>query len=209
MRNETRNKAIQQRMRNPDDELELVIVASMWLTGFDCPPLHGLYLDKPMQGAALMQALTRVNRPFRDKPAGLIVDYIGIAQNLSDALRDYTRTDQDERPIGAALDAAADIVREQHGVMEGILRGYDWPQLFSPDRAGRGWTPHWASLTTSVTPCGRLICAVKGKPIWRSGSSKPSMSCYARSRSAPPCRASRTSRRYRVFPLGPGLADET
>jgi type I restriction enzyme R subunit len=132
VRNDTRNKAIQQRMREPDDELELVIVASMWLTGFDCPPLHGLYLDKPMQGAALMQALARVNRPFRDKPAGLIVDYVGITQKLSDALREYTRTDQADRPIGRDVIEATEIAREQHGVIAGILRGYDWRSvLFS------------------------------------------------------------------------------
>ena len=138
VRNESRNKAIQQRMREPDDELELVIVASMWLTGFDCPPLHGLYLDKPMQGAALMQALARVNRPFRGKPAGLIVDYIGVTQKLADALSEYTRTDQAERPIGTDVEAAAEIVREQHGVIVGILRGYDWQSvLFSGKRNAR------------------------------------------------------------------------
>jgi type I restriction enzyme, R subunit len=138
VRNESRNKAIQQRMREPDDELELVIVASMWLTGFDCPPLHGLYLDKPMQGAALMQALARVNRPFRGKPAGLIVDYIGITQKLGEALVAYSPTDQAERPIGADVEAAAEIVREQHGVITGILRGYDWRSvLFSGSSRAR------------------------------------------------------------------------
>jgi type I restriction enzyme R subunit len=125
-RNESRNKAIQQRMREPDDELELVIVTSMWLTGFDCPPLHTLYLDKPMRGAALMQAITRVNRPFRDKPAGLIVDYIGITEKLTEALAEYTRSDQQERPIGADVSEAVGVVREQHGVICQILRGYDW-----------------------------------------------------------------------------------
>src|SRR6266545_4582340 len=102
-RNESRNKAIQQRMREPDDELELVIVTSMWLTGFDCPPLHTLYLDKPMRGAALMQAITRVDRPFRDKAAGLIVDYIGITERLTEALAEYTRSDQQDRPIGTDI----------------------------------------------------------------------------------------------------------
>jgi type I restriction enzyme R subunit len=126
VRNESRNKKIQARMRDADDELELVIVASMWLTGFDCPPLHTMYLDKPMRGAALMQALARVNRPFRDKPSGLIVDYIGVTEKLTEALAEYTRTDQEERPIGADVSEAADIVREQHGVICEILRGYDW-----------------------------------------------------------------------------------
>jgi type I restriction enzyme R subunit len=138
VRNESRNKAIQQRMRDHDDELELVIVASMWLTGFDCPPLRTLYLDKLMQGAALMQALARVNRPFRDKPAGLIVDYIGVTQQLTDALSEYTRTDQDERPIGASVTEAVEVVREQHAVISGILRDYDWRDvLFSGSRTAR------------------------------------------------------------------------
>src|SRR6266508_3078792 len=111
-RNESRNKAIQQRMREPDDELELVIVTSMWLTGFDCPPLHTLYLDKPMRGAALMQAITRVDRPFRDKAAGLIVDYIGITERLTEALAEYTRSDQQDRPIGTDISEAVGVVRE-------------------------------------------------------------------------------------------------
>jgi len=116
-------------MRNPDDELELVIVASMWLTGFDCPPLHTLYLDKPMRGAALMQALARVNRPFQDKPAGLVVDYIGITEKLSEALAQYTDTDQKQRPIGTDVTEAVAMVREQHGVVCEILRGYDWRKV--------------------------------------------------------------------------------
>src|SRR5205807_4597580 len=126
------------RMCDSDDELELAIVASMWLTGFDPPPLHAMYLDKPLQGAGLMQALTRVNRPFRGKPAGLVVDYIGVAQKLTDALGEYTRTDQEERPIGGDIEKAADIVREQHAIIIGVLRGYDWRAvLFSGIRNAR------------------------------------------------------------------------
>lgn len=126
VRNPGRNKAIQRRMTNPGDELELVIVAAMWLTGFDCPPLRTLYLDKQMRGAALMQALARVNRPYGDKPAGLVVDYIGVAENLTEALAAYTHSDQAERPIGADVAEAVDAVREQHDVVCNLLRGYDW-----------------------------------------------------------------------------------
>jgi type I restriction enzyme R subunit len=126
VRNETRNKAIQKRMLDPDDQLELVILQGMWLTGFDCPPLHTLYLDKPMSGATLMQAVTRVNRPFRDKPAGLVVDYIGVTERLTDALARYTRTDQEERPVGIDVSEAVGVVREQHKVVCQILSGYDW-----------------------------------------------------------------------------------
>lgn len=126
VRNETRNKAIQKRMLEPDDELELVILQGMWLTGFDCPPLHTLYLDKPMSGATLMQAVTRVNRPFRDKPAGLVVDYIGVTEKLTEVLARYTRTDQEERPIGVDVSEAVGVVWEQHEVVCQILSGYDW-----------------------------------------------------------------------------------
>ena len=79
------------RLKNPDDLLKLVIVRDMWLTGFDAPPVHTMYVDKPMQGHGLMQAIARVNRVFRDKPGGLVVDYIGIAQNLKNALGQYFR----------------------------------------------------------------------------------------------------------------------
>ncbi|MBF0453133.1 MAG: type I restriction endonuclease subunit R, partial [Candidatus Magnetomorum sp.] len=78
------------RLKDSYDELKLVIVQSMWLTGFDAPPLHTLYIDKKMQGAALMQAIARVNRVYKDKPGGLIVDYIGIGQDLRSAMKDYT-----------------------------------------------------------------------------------------------------------------------
>jgi type I restriction enzyme R subunit len=119
-------KTIQRRAKDPDDPLELVIVQSLWLTGFDSPPLHTLYLDKRMQGAALMQALARVNRRFRDKPAGLVVDYLGVADKLTEALAEYTQTDQDSKPIGADIDEAACVVRKQHDVICGQLNGYGW-----------------------------------------------------------------------------------
>ncbi|MGV8032975.1 type I restriction enzyme subunit R domain-containing protein, partial [Mycobacterium kansasii] len=75
-------KDLKLRAKSPDDPLELVIVRDMWLTGFDAPSMHTMYLDKTMQGAGLMQAIARVNRTFRDKPGGLIVDYIGVFSNL-------------------------------------------------------------------------------------------------------------------------------
>ena len=78
------------RAKDPNDPLKLVIVRDMWLTGFDAPCMHTMYVDKPMKGHGLMQAIARVNRVFRDKPAGLVVDYIGIAQNLKNALGQYS-----------------------------------------------------------------------------------------------------------------------
>lgn len=83
-------KRLEKRFKAPDDELKLVIVRDMWLTGFDAPCVHTLYVDKPMKGHNLMQAIARVNRVFKDKQGGLVVDYIGIAQSLKAALKDYT-----------------------------------------------------------------------------------------------------------------------
>ena len=89
---------IAKRAKNPNDPLKLVIVRDMWLTGFDAPCMHTMYVDKPMKGHGLMQAIARVNRVFRDKPAGLVVDYIGIAQNLKSALGQYSPATTASRP---------------------------------------------------------------------------------------------------------------
>ena len=109
------------RFKDPASPLKLVIVRDMWLTGFDAPCLHTLYVDKPMKGHGLMQAIARVNRVFRDKPSGLVVDYIGIAAELKSALAHYSQSDQaqtgiDEgEAVGAFLDAL-DVARTQlHG----------------------------------------------------------------------------------------------
>jgi type I restriction enzyme R subunit len=126
LRRPSQTSAIQQRAKDPDDELELVIVQSMWLTGFDSPPLHTLYLDKPMQGAALMQALARVNRTFRVKQDGLLVGYAPITQSLHDALAEYTANDRDSKPVGRDVDEALAGVRDLLDVICKILAGYDW-----------------------------------------------------------------------------------
>jgi len=90
IRNKARRKGIAERFKDPADPLKLVIVRDMWLTGFDVPPLHTMYVDKPMRGHSLMQAIARVNRVFKDKPGGLIVDYLGIATDLQEAVSNYT-----------------------------------------------------------------------------------------------------------------------
>lgn len=127
VRRPAQNKSVQQRIKDPDDELELVIVQSMLLTGFDAPPLHTLYLDKPMRGAALMQALARVNRRFRGKPSGLLVGYAPVTQQLHDALAEYTDADQHRRPVGQPVDELVSQLRDLHQVMcEEILVDYDW-----------------------------------------------------------------------------------
>ncbi|MFN4054074.1 MAG: type I restriction endonuclease subunit R, partial [Alishewanella aestuarii] len=91
-------KLLEKRFKDPNDPLEIVIVRDMWLTGFDAPPVHTLYVDKPMQGHGLMQAIARTNRIWRDKPGGLVVDYIGIGEELKKAIKSYTRDSKSTRP---------------------------------------------------------------------------------------------------------------
>jgi type I restriction enzyme R subunit len=133
-------RAIKPRAKDPDDPLELVIVRDMWLTGFDAPPMHTMYLDKPMQGAGLMQAIARVNRTFRDKPGGLIVDYIGIAPNLRKALAEYSPTDRDQ--AGVPIEEMVAVMLEKHDVVRSMLHGVTWsadPTLPPDERLSQLW----------------------------------------------------------------------
>lgn len=107
------------RAKNPADELELVIVRDMWLTGFDAPSLHTMYIDKPMRGAGLMQAIARVNRTFRDKSGGLIVDLVGIATNLRQALAEYSPTDKEQ--AGVPIEEVVAVMLEKHEVITSLL----------------------------------------------------------------------------------------
>jgi type I restriction enzyme R subunit len=128
-------RVLKARAKDPEDPLELVIVRDMWLTGFDAPSLHTMYVDKPMQGAGLMQAIARVNRTFRDKPGGLIVDYIGIAQNLREALSEYSPSDQEQ--AGVPIDEIVAVMIEKHDIVCGILHRQEWtsdPMLAAEDR---------------------------------------------------------------------------
>jgi type I restriction enzyme R subunit len=118
-------KRLETRFKNPADPFKLVIVRDMWLTGFDAPCLHTMYVDKPMRGHNLMQAIARVNRVFRDKPGGLVVDYIGIANELRSALADYTEAHGKGRPTIDACEALA-ALREQIDVLHGLLHGVDY-----------------------------------------------------------------------------------
>jgi type I restriction enzyme R subunit len=106
------------------DELEIVIVRDMWLTGFDAPVMNTMYVDKPMKGHSLMQAIARVNRTFRDKEGGLIVDYIGIATNLREAVAQYTKDDQDKAGIDTS--EFATVALEKHDIVTGILAPTKW-----------------------------------------------------------------------------------
>lgn len=107
------------RYRDPSDELKLVIVRDMWLTGFDAPCMHTLYVDKPMRGHGLMQAITRINRVFGSKPAGLVVDYIGLAADLKKALKHYSNADQ--KQTGVSQDEAVHALHTQLDIMRGMF----------------------------------------------------------------------------------------
>ncbi|KAB7738426.1 HsdR family type I site-specific deoxyribonuclease [Parvibaculum sedimenti] len=120
----SRRDLLAKRAKNPDDPLRLVIVRDMWLTGFDAPSMHTMYVDKPMRGHGLMQAIARVNRVFRDKPAGLVVDYIGIAQNLKSALNQYSADDQRQAGIDEA-EAVATLI-EKFDVVKAMYHGFDY-----------------------------------------------------------------------------------
>ncbi|QKS28117.1 MAG: type I restriction endonuclease subunit R [Candidatus Accumulibacter similis] len=122
--NKARRDLLAKRARDPKDPLKLVIVRDMWLTGFDAPCMHTMYVDKPMQGHGLMQAIARVNRVFRDKPAGLIVDYIGIAQSLKSALQQYSKNDQENTGVDEAQAIA--VMMEKYEVVRDMYHGYDY-----------------------------------------------------------------------------------
>ncbi|WP_346380623.1 type I restriction endonuclease subunit R [Acidithiobacillus sp.] len=118
-------KRLEKRFKDPDDPLKVVIVRDMWLTGFDAPCAHTMYVDKPMKGHNLMQAIARVNRVFKDKPGGLVVDYIGIAAELKLALIEYTNSKGRGRPTIDAQEAM-DVLNEKISVLRGILHGFDY-----------------------------------------------------------------------------------
>ncbi|MBX3146265.1 MAG: type I restriction endonuclease subunit R [Gemmatimonadales bacterium] len=125
IRNKPRREALAKRFRSATDPLRLVLVRDMWLTGFDAPSMHTMYLDKPMRGHGLMQAIARVNRVFKDKPGGLVVDYLGLAHELRQALATYTESggtgqtalDQDE---------AVAVMLEKYEICSGLFHGFDW-----------------------------------------------------------------------------------
>lgn len=118
-------KLVEKRFKNPDDPLKIVIVRDMWLTGFDVPCLHTMYIDKPVKGHTLMQTIARVNRVFRDKPGGLIVDYLGIAEELREAVATYTSRGGRGKPTFPQEEAVA-VLLEKYEILCGIFHGFDW-----------------------------------------------------------------------------------
>ncbi len=125
IRNKERRRRLATRFKDSRDPFRIVIVRDMWLTGFDAPCLHTMYADKPMRGHGLMQAIARVNRVFRDKPGGLVVDYLGLADQLKQALAVYTESGGKGSPAHDTGQAVA-VMLEKHGVARDMLHGLDW-----------------------------------------------------------------------------------
>ncbi len=125
-------RALAERMKDPKDELKLVIVRDMWLTGFDVPCLHTLYIDKPMQGHNLMQAIARVNRVYKDKPGGLIVDYLGIASDLKKALSFYSESGGRGDPT-ITQEKAVNLMLEKLEVVSAMFHGFEYEEYFTAD----------------------------------------------------------------------------
>jgi len=135
VRNKDRREKIKLRMKDPADPLKLVIVRDMWLTGFDAPCLHTMYIDKPMRGHGLMQAMARVNRVFKDKPGGLVVDYLGIADELKKALADYTESSRGE--TGIPQEKAVEIMLEKYEIVSVMFHGFAYSLFFTGAPAKR------------------------------------------------------------------------
>lgn len=163
-------KRLERRFKSPSDPLKIVIVRDMWLTGFDAPCCHTMYVDKPMHGHNLMQAIARVNRVFKDKPGGLVVDYIGIAAELKDALRTYTEAKGKGQPTVKAEDALK-ILREKLDVLRDMMHGCDYAafekkplellgpaanHILSLDDGKKRFLDVMASVTKAYSLCGTL-----------------------------------------------------
>ena len=130
IRNKPRREALALRFRDPRDPFQIVIVRDMWLTGFDAPSLHTMYLDKPMRGHGLMQAIARVNRVFKDKPGGLVVDYLGLADELKQALATYTESGGTGKTAIDQEEAVA-VLLEKYEICCGLFHGFDWSRWTS------------------------------------------------------------------------------
>jgi len=136
IRNKPRREALAKRFqktKQDDDPMKIAIVRDMWLTGFDVPPLHTMYIDKPMQGHTLMQAIARVNRVFKDKPGGLVVDYIGLGDELRKAIANYTENGGTGKTAIDQEEAVA-VMQEKYEICCGIFHGFDWSDWEDPER---------------------------------------------------------------------------
>ncbi|HLX65165.1 MAG TPA: type I restriction endonuclease subunit R [Planctomycetota bacterium] len=144
IRNKDKRRALANRFKDPKDTFRIVIVRDMWLTGFDAPCLHTMYADKPMQGHGLMQAIARVNRVFRDKPGGLVVDYLGLADQLKKALANYTESGGKGDPTFDTKQAIA-VMQEKHEIACDMLHGFKWAK----------WTTGAPAERLALIPAGQ------------------------------------------------------
>ncbi len=136
IRNKRRREALANRFRDEEDAFKLVLVRDMWLTGFDAPSLSTMYVDKPMRGHGLMQAIARVNRVFKDKPGGLVVDYLGLAHELRAALATYTESGGTGQTAIDQREAVA-LMLEKYEVCQGLFHGFDWSRWVTGTPAER------------------------------------------------------------------------
>ncbi|WP_369392731.1 type I restriction endonuclease subunit R [Streptomyces sp. CG1] len=128
---DSQRKAVINRAKDPEDELQLLIVNNMLLTGFDAPSIHTMYLDRPLRGAGLMQALARVNRRFRKKEEGLLVGYAPLTENLQKAIAEYSADDQKDQTLGQDIDRALDELRNEYDILDQMLLGWNWRERLS------------------------------------------------------------------------------
>jgi len=162
IRNKPRREALANRFRDPADPLRMVLVRDMWLTGFDAPSLHTMYVDKPMRGHGLMQAIARVNRVFKDKPGGLVVDYLGLAHELKAALATYTESGGTGRTALDQEEAVA-VMLEKYEVCCGLFHGFDWTKWTTgtpQERLGL-LPPAQEHILAQENGKQRCVCAVR------------------------------------------------
>ena len=154
IRNKPRREALANRFRRPHDPFRVVLVRDMWLTGFDAPSLHTMYVDKPMRGHGLMQAIARVNRVFKDKPGGLVVDYLGLAQDLKQALATYTESGGTGQTAIDQEEAVA-VMLEKYEVCCALFHGFDWSK----------WTTGTATERVGLLPAAQehILAQENGK----------------------------------------------
>ena len=157
IRNKPRREVLAARFRDAADPFQIVIVRDMWLTGFDAPSLHTMYVDKPMRGHGLMQAIARVNRVFKDKPGGLVVDYLGLADELKQALATYTEAGGKGETALDQAEAVA-LMLEKYDICLGMFHGFDWSR----------WTTGTAQDRLSLLPAAQehILVQDDGKARW-------------------------------------------
>lgn len=130
-RTKSRREALARRFKAPEDDLRLVIVCDMWLTGFDCPPMHTMYIDKPLAGHNLMQAIARVNRVFGEKPGGVVVDFLGIADELRDAVQLYTQAGGQGNAVERIQEEAVPLMQREHQALRDFFNGFDYSRFLT------------------------------------------------------------------------------